>query len=125
MLRAAELSHDASIGVIITGAEEFGLAGARALAREHPSLFTHATVVNVDTIDDAGTLFVVAHDRQGGALAHRVLERLAGLAPVSRERRLPIGILVDGVPLSVVARESGHRGAPQLGYPEAAAYPRG
>lgn len=106
VLTAAELSTDESIGVIITGAEEFGLVGARTLVREHPLLFSEATVVNVDTVDDVGTLFVVAHDSKSSALSGRVLERLAGLCPVSRERRLPVGILVDGVPLSRVARES-------------------
>ena len=97
---------DPSIGVIITGAEEFGLVGARTLARERPHLFREATVVNVDTVDDAGTLFVVAHDGKSSALASRALERLAGLSPESRKRRLPLGILVDGVPLSMVSRET-------------------
>ena len=106
VLTAAELSADGSIGVVITGAEEFGLVGARSLVRDCPSLFREATVLNVDTVDDAGTLFVVTHDRKSGALAGRVLERLAGLSPVSRERRLPLGIMVDSVPLSLVARET-------------------
>jgi hypothetical protein len=104
VLTAAELATDPGIGIILTGAEEFGLAGARALARERPSLFEHTDVVNVDTIDDEGTLFVVAHE-ETGLLAGRVRARVAGLAPV-RGRRLPLGIMVDGIPLARVASET-------------------
>jgi hypothetical protein len=101
VLTAAELTTDPGIGIIITSAEEFGMAGARALARERRSLFEHTEVLNVDTIDDEGTLFVVTH-QQAGRLAGRVRDRVAGLAPV-RGRRLPLGIMVDGVPLGRVA----------------------
>lgn len=106
VLTAAELATDASIGVIITGAEEFGLVGARALARERPGLFTQATVLNVDTVDDEGSMYVVTHGPESADLAGRVLARLAGLAPVIKQRRLPLGIMVDGLPLSRVARGS-------------------
>lgn len=104
VLTAAELAADPGVGIIITGAEEFGLAGARALVRERGVLLDQAEVLNVDTIDDEGNLFVVTH---GGAdaLAGRVRTRVAGLAPV-RGRRLPLGIMVDGVPLSRVAAGS-------------------
>jgi Zn-dependent M28 family amino/carboxypeptidase len=101
VLTAAEVTADPGVGIIITSAEEFGLAGARALVREQPALFAGTEVLNVDTIDDEGTLFVVTHD-PGNLLASRVQERLAGLAPV-RGRRLPLGIMVDGVPLATVA----------------------
>ena len=101
VLTAAELTTDPGIGIIITGAEEFGLAGARALARERSALFGQAEVLNVDTIDEEGTLFVVTHGR-ADVLARRVRQHLAGLAPI-RGRRLPLGIMVDGVPLAEVA----------------------
>lgn len=101
VLTAAELTTDPGIGIIITAAEEFGLAGARALARERSALFGDAEVLNVDTIDEEGTLFVVTHGR-ADVLARRVRQQLAGLAPI-RGRRLPLGIMVDGVPLAEVA----------------------
>ena len=101
VLTAAELATDPGIGIIITGAEEFGLAGARALVRERGALLREAVVLNVDTIDDEGMLFVVTHGT-ADALAARVRVRLAGLAPI-RGRRLPLGILVDGVPLARAA----------------------
>ena len=106
VLTAAELSTDASIGILVTGAEEFGLVGARAVSREQPELFRGASIVNVDTVDDEGTLFVVTHDQRSRGLAVRVLDRLAGLAPVSRERRLPLGIMVDSLPLARVAADA-------------------
>ena len=106
VLTAAELATDSSIGIIITAAEEFGLVGARALARERPGLFSQASVLNVDTVDDEGTLFVVTHDRGSAALAGRVRARLAGLAPRCTQRRLPLGIMVDSLPLAPVALEA-------------------
>lgn len=102
VLTAAELTADPGIGIIITSAEEFGLAGARALARDRRSLFENTEVVNVDTVDDEGTMFVVSHG-PASPLADRVQEALSGLAP-TRGRRLPLGIMVDGVPLAQVAR---------------------
>ncbi len=106
LLTAAELSPDAAIGLIITGAEEFGLVGARALARERPELFAGTLVVNVDTVDDEGTTYVVTHGPESADLASRAISRLKGLSPLVRERRLPIGIMVDSLPLSRVARQS-------------------
>jgi hypothetical protein len=103
VLTAAELAADTSIGVIITGAEEFGLVGARALARERPGLFTQASILNVDTVDDEGTMYVVPHGPGSAHLAAQVLARVTGLSPVTRQRRLPFGIMVDGLPLSGVA----------------------
>jgi hypothetical protein len=101
VLTAAELATDHGIGIIITGAEEFGLAGARALARERHALLRETEVINVDTVDDEGNLFVVTHG-VADDLAARVLVRVAGLAP-ARRRRLPLGIMVDGVPLARLA----------------------
>lgn len=98
VLTAAELATDPGIGIIITSGEEFGLAGARALAAGAGNLLSGSQVVNVDTIDDEGTLFIVRHGN-GDALAARMVERLSGLAVV-RSRRLPLGIMVDGVPLA-------------------------
>jgi hypothetical protein len=98
VLTAAEVTTDPGVGVLITGAEEFGLAGARAFVREHHALLRGTEVINVDTVDDEGTLFVVTHG-DADSLAGRVRDRVAGLARV-RGRRLPLGIMVDGVPLA-------------------------
>ena len=99
-LAAAGASRDPETGVLITGAEEFGLVGARVFARLSPERLRGSTVVNLDTIDQEGELYLVTHDRRGDGLAEAEAARLqaAGLAP--RRGRLPLGILVDSVPLA-------------------------
>lgn len=100
VLAAAEASHDPGIGILITGAEEFGMVGARVFAKQEASMLAGAAAVNLDTIDEEGDLYLVTHDRAGLVLAAALAERLraAGLAP--RTRRLPLGILVDSLPLA-------------------------
>ena len=98
-LAFAEASSDADTGILITGAEEFGLVGARMFAQAGGSL-DGVAVINLDTIDDDGALFVVRHDHRGLAVAGVVARRLAPLGLPVRARRLPLGILVDSLPLA-------------------------
>ena len=94
VLRAVELlPRDASIGVVFTSAEELGLAGARAWAREAAP----ARAVNVDGVDDAGALQLIFTRRTPRAL-FAVLGRSADTWP--RPRRLFPGVLMDGVALA-------------------------
>jgi hypothetical protein len=99
-LAAAEASAAATTGILITGAEEFGMVGARVFARERARLLQGAVIVNFDTIDQEGELSIVCHDARGAALARAEAPRLAaaGLAP--RTRRLPLGILTDSLPFA-------------------------
>jgi hypothetical protein len=98
-LAFAEASADPESGVLITGGEEFGLVGARVFARVPEGL--HGTeVVNIDTIDDDGSLFVVSHDPRGALLARSAATKLGALGLPIRTRRLPVGILVDSLPLA-------------------------
>ena len=99
-LAAAEASRDPGTAVLLTGAEEFGMVGARVFARAERARLVSSVAVNLDTIDDEGELYVVSHDRRGAALAAAETQRLiaAGFAP--RTRRLPLGILVDSLPLA-------------------------
>ena len=53
-----------------------------------------------DTIDDEGLLFVVSHDPRGAALATALAARLGTVGLPVRTRRLPLGILVDSLPLA-------------------------
>jgi hypothetical protein len=99
-LTAAAATEDPATGVLITGAEEFGLVGARVLARERPGLFAGREVLNFDTLDETGRLYVVSHDPRGDAAARTLAAALAGLGLGARPRRLPIGILVDSLPLA-------------------------
>jgi hypothetical protein len=98
-LAFAEVASDGETGVLVTGAEEFGLVGARVLARLQNGL-EGTEVVNIDTIDDEGLLFVVSHDPRGAALATALAARLGSVGLPVRTRRLPLGILVDSLPLA-------------------------
>ncbi|HEU5171059.1 MAG TPA: M28 family peptidase [Gemmatimonadales bacterium] len=99
-LAAADALGDGATGILITGGEELGLAGARAFAGEHPAKVRGATVVNFDTLDDRGPLWVVSHDAAGDALAARAAARLGGIGLDVRRRRLPLGILTDSLALA-------------------------
>jgi hypothetical protein len=98
-LAFAEASTDPGTGILITGAEEFGLVGSRMFARLRGSL-SGTAVINLDTIDGQGNLFVVSHDAVGAGLASPVAARLDSLGLPVRIRRLPLGILVDSLPLA-------------------------
>ena len=96
----AAAAAEPRIGILITGAEEFGLIGARifaAIAREE---LAGREVVNVDTVDDTGGLYVISHDPRGATLARTELARLETLGLKGRTRALPLGIFVDSHPLA-------------------------
>ena len=98
-LAFAEACADPEAGVLITGAEEFGLVGARMFVQVRPNL-AGVEVINLDTIDGEGPLFVVRHDAAAAAAASRVAGSLGSLGLPIRTRRLPLGILVDSLPLA-------------------------
>jgi hypothetical protein len=91
VLRTAELlPMHAALGVLLTSAEELGLAGARAWARDAAP----ASAINIDGIDDLGGIRLVYSGRKPRAL----LDRLGEGSPVAT--RLPPGLLMDGVALA-------------------------
>jgi hypothetical protein len=98
-LTAAAAAPDDRVGILITGAEEFGLVGARVFAKLAPDL-RMTEFVNVDTVDQEGTLYLVSHDASGARLADSLAPHLSGLAVPVRHRRLPLGIFVDSAPLA-------------------------
>ena len=104
LLMAADRASGGGLGFIVTSAEEFGMLGAAALARDRPELLRGAQVINLDTLDDRGTLHVVHHEASSVPFAGQVGALVAGVAPVVRQRKLPLGILVDSLPLGRVAR---------------------
>ena len=106
-LAAAESLTGGDTGILITGAEEFGLVGARIFATERGQTLSGAEIVNLDTIDQEGQLALVSHDARGVALAHRLAPELAAAGLSARSRRLPLGILTDSVPFA-------RRGIPAL-----------
>jgi hypothetical protein len=92
-----QLPRDAGLGVVFPDAEEYGLVGARALAKDRAELFRDAAIINLDGIDDVGPARIFAH-RPGpvGTAVARALE-------ASRWRWVPV--IVDGIALARVSRE--------------------
>jgi hypothetical protein len=87
------------VGFLFTGAEEFGLVGARAFLRASgPPGETE--FLNLDTLTDRGALYLVAHDSRGRTLAEGLLPSFRGTAPDAVVRRLPLGILTDSLPMA-------------------------
>jgi hypothetical protein len=99
-LALAEACTDPGTGICITGAEEFGLVGARVFAAALGPRLVGAEVLNFDTLDQEGDLYLVSHDQPGAALADGLGPRLTGLGARVRARRLPLGILVDSLPVA-------------------------
>jgi hypothetical protein len=97
---AAEAAPESGVGVLITGAEEFGLVGARVFAREFGPQLVGVEVVNLDTIDDRGAMYIVSHDASGARLAGTLSGKLAPAAPLIRRRAQPLWAYVDSRPLS-------------------------
>jgi len=99
VLAAARLlPRDAAVGVLITDAEEMGLAGAHAWARGRSA----GTAINCDTVDDTGTLMMLTSGPR--ALSRTVSDAaMRGARTVGvncRVRRPPRGVLTDGVALT-------------------------
>lgn len=99
-LAAAEATRDPGVGILITGAEELGLVGSRLFVRDRAAALAGADMVNLDTIDARGPLWIVSHDARGDVLAEREAARLGMLGISVRRRRLPLGILTDSLALA-------------------------
>ncbi|MEP7066408.1 MAG: M28 family peptidase [Gemmatimonadota bacterium] len=93
VLRAAELlPGNVPVGVLLTSAEELGLAGARAWAR----VSVRGFAINVDGVDDMGNVRATYSGRMPHSLVAVVGRATGWPAPV----RLPPGLLMDGVALA-------------------------
>jgi hypothetical protein len=90
------------VAVLITDAEELGLAGARAAAATLPPVFG---VINLDGLDDDGEFFVLERFgvlRKSGLAPHlaaALLEEAAARNEHAQRRDLPFGIPVDHIPI--------------------------
>jgi Peptidase family M28 len=91
--------EDPGVGFLFTGAEEFGLVGARVAAQDRIA-GSEAEVINLDTLDHRGSLYLVYHDTRGAGLARRIRSLVDGIAPKIVRSRLPIGILTDSLPFA-------------------------
>ena len=85
------------VGVLLTSAEELGLAGAHAWAAAWAGAGRAPGIaLNCDGVDDVGPLTVLRGARMDG----RVARAIAGAGADVRIRRIPPGLLVDAVALA-------------------------
>ena len=91
------LPPDAPVGVIFPDAEELGLVGARALARERANLLAETVVINFDGIDDGGR--TVAYVHRGGPTTTALVRALGATS------RTWLPVIVDGNALKSSGRE--------------------
>jgi hypothetical protein len=95
-------SQHGDVAFLITDAEELGLAGARAAARDLPAVFG---VINLDGLDDEGTFYVLERFgvlRKRGLAPHIAVALLLeadAIGEAADRRDLPFGIPVDHIPI--------------------------
>lgn len=92
---AARMPNECRVGVVITDAEELGLAGARAWSRYRRG----GIALNCDGVDDAGTLVAMYTGRRPTRLLEAARRAAAAEGESLRARRLIPGVLVDAVAL--------------------------
>jgi hypothetical protein len=93
VLEAARRLGDVNVGVLITDAEELGLAGARAWAREGRG----GIYLNCDGVDDTGSV-VVMYSRRPPDVFRETIRRAAASCGLSvTVRRMLPGLLTDSV----------------------------
>ena len=90
---AALVGRDVPCGVLLTSAEELGLAGARAWARAHAA----GVALNCDGVDDEGELLIMYNGRIPTDVVSAVRTASAGQG---RARRMPLGLLTDSTALA-------------------------
>lgn len=104
LLIARDQREHEDVGFLITDAEEYGLAGAAAIAGQAPLEAVRA-VINMDGLDDSGMLRVCegrgfpVHDRAPGLTAVMARSCEAVGLP-ARTGPLPPGLLCDHIPFA-------------------------
>ena len=104
VLLAARDSSSENFGVLITSAEELGLAGAYAFARANRD---QATAINCDTVDDNGR-FLLMRSKAPSSYVQEATARAADRAgiPTGGFRRMLPGVLADNVAFSAAGWDS-------------------
>jgi hypothetical protein len=103
VLAAAErLASNANIGILITDAEEFALAGARAWARTR----TPGVAINCDSIDDDGQYVAMFSRRRPQRLTDLIERAGRAVGETVRVRRMIPGMLMDSFALAEAGWET-------------------
>lgn len=104
VLQAAAETPGLPLGVVLTSAEELGLAGARAWARRKDGAAAAPVrpelVINCDTLDDGGTMRCVFHRRSERRHADEIRRRAGALGIGLKLMRRTPGILLDSASFS-------------------------
>lgn len=93
LIAAAAHPRELPLGVILTSAEELGLAGARAWVQSREP----AVALNCDGIDDVGEVLLMYSGSKPARLVEAFLEAARLEGKPARARRLLPGVLVDAV----------------------------
>ena len=96
LVAVSALAREIPVGVLFTSAEELGLAGARAWAREHRS----GTAINFDGVDDHGVLRLTYSGACPQNLVALLHQAASSVGIEAKPARLVPGVLVDGVALA-------------------------
>jgi hypothetical protein len=96
LLVAEQIPRDYSLGVLLTSAEELGLAGARAWAERRAP----AVAINVDGVDDVGELRFTHTGRRPDRLVRALLTAASEQGVRAGSGPLLPGVLLDGVALA-------------------------
>ena len=96
LLVAQSLPAELALGVVLTSAEELGLAGARAWARERGP----AHAINVDGVDDTGDLRLTWTGKRPTTLLEVLKAEAGRVGARVRVGRLFPGVMVDAIALS-------------------------
>jgi len=105
LVAAEQLRNRSDVGVLITGAEEFAMAGAKAWVGAHVA---EGMFINFDGVDARGRYRVMTHavtrgvegDRSSVLVGISLVRALAAAGADARLANLPPGVLVDGVTLA-------------------------
>jgi hypothetical protein len=90
---AAELRDVEGVGVLLTDAEELGLAGAHVWAASRaPSI-----VLNCDGVDDTGVVTIMHPPGHSASLRDALAAAASRSGVAYRARAIPIGVLTDSV----------------------------
>jgi hypothetical protein len=96
LLAVEALSRDRSVGVLISSAEELGLAGAHAFAERRPR---PGIAINCDTVDRSGS-FVCMTSGSGRAARSAIVRGAVAVGQRVKVRDTIPGILTDSVALA-------------------------
>ncbi len=110
LLAAEMLGSGHNVGVLLTSAEELGLAGARAFVRDEQAT---GVAINCDTVDDSGEFIFMSSGRKPQRLAE-ALDSAArrtgitsrGALEGARLRSMLPGVLADNIAFSDAGWES-------------------